>query len=69
MEGNMILDNLLKCTDRELAEVMRYIRIDGEPVVSVQQLRSVLRAEKKQFDIDNRRNTNEKDTYFIRKRL
>lgn len=50
MRTGTILEKLLGCSDAELAGVMRYIRIDGEPVVSVKQLRHVLREEKKRMD-------------------
>lgn len=45
-----ILENMLRCTDEELVGALPYIRIDGEPVVSVKQLRHVLREEKKRMD-------------------
>lgn len=44
-----ILENLMACSDQELISQMPYIRIDGEPVVSLVQLKHVLREEYKQL--------------------
>ena len=49
MGGKTILENLMECNDQELISQMPYIRIDGEPVFSIVQLKHVLLEEYKQL--------------------